>query len=63
MKKNKKLWATGIIIVLIGILVAAGNFYYTKDRQINRIDNEFTQSKNWNGKIRNSFNARYERHR
>lgn len=37
MKKHKKLWATGIIIVLIGILVAAGNFYYTKDRQINRI--------------------------
>ena len=34
MKKHKKLWSTGIIIVLIGILVAAGNFYYTKDRQI-----------------------------
>ena len=37
MKKHKKLWATGIIIVLIGILVAVGNFYYTKDRQISRI--------------------------
>ena len=61
MKKNKKLWATGIIIVLIGILVAAGNFYYTKDRQINRIVTNLRNPKT--GKIRNSFNARYERHR
>ncbi|MGN1272401.1 MAG: TcaA 3rd/4th domain-containing protein [Lactobacillus sp.] len=37
MKKHKKLWVTGIIVVLIGILAAAGNFYYTKDRQISRI--------------------------
>jgi hypothetical protein len=37
MKRHKKLWATGIIIVLIGILYVVGNFYYTKDRQIDRI--------------------------
>ena len=37
MKRHKKLWATGIIIVLIGILSVVGNFYYTKNRQIDRI--------------------------
>lgn len=37
MKRHKKLWATGIIIVLIGIFYVVGNFYYTKDRQIDRI--------------------------
>ncbi|WP_304231016.1 TcaA 3rd/4th domain-containing protein [Lactobacillus kitasatonis] len=37
MKRHKKLWATGIIIVLIGILYVVGNVYYTKDRQIDRI--------------------------
>ena len=37
MKRHKKLWATGIIIVLIGLFYVVGNFYYTKDRQIDRI--------------------------
>lgn len=37
MKKDKKIWLLGIIIILIGAFIGWGNFYYTKDRQINRI--------------------------
>lgn len=37
MKKHRKIWIFGIIIVLLGALITAGNFYYTKDRQISRI--------------------------
>lgn len=37
MKKHKKIWLVGILIIIIGIFVAVGNFYYTKDRQISRI--------------------------
>ncbi|EEJ71207.1 TcaA 3rd/4th domain-containing protein [Lactobacillus ultunensis] len=37
MKKHKKIWTLGIIIVVLGALITLGNFYYTKDRQISRI--------------------------
>ena len=37
MKKHKKIWISGVIILLIGIAWLIGNFYYTKVRQIDRI--------------------------
>ena len=37
MKKHKKIWISGVIILLIGIAWLIGNFYYTKERQIDRI--------------------------
>lgn len=37
MKKRKTIWLFGIIVILVGGLITAGNFYYTKDRQISRI--------------------------
>lgn len=37
MKKHKKIWTLGVIIVVLGALITLGNFYYTKDRQISRI--------------------------
>lgn len=37
MKKHKKIWISGVIILLIGITWLIGNFYYTKERQIDRI--------------------------
>lgn len=37
MKKHKKIWTLGVIIVVLGALITIGNFYYTKDRQISRI--------------------------
>lgn len=37
MKKCKTIWIFGIIVILVGGLITAGNFYYTKDRQISRI--------------------------
>lgn len=40
MKKHKKIWLWGIIIILIGAAWLGGNFYYTKERQINRIDGQ-----------------------
>lgn len=37
MKKRKTIWIFGIIVILVGGLITAGNFYYTKDWQISRI--------------------------
>ena len=37
MKKRKTIWLFGIIVILVGGLITAGNFYYTRDRQISRI--------------------------
>lgn len=45
MKKHKKLWIFGILVVLIGVFICWGNFYYTKDRQINRIVNNLRNPK------------------
>ncbi|MCP9331164.1 TcaA 3rd/4th domain-containing protein [Lactobacillus kefiranofaciens] len=37
MKKHKKIWTFGIIILLIAAFTGLGSLYYTKDRQIERI--------------------------
>jgi len=46
MKKHKKIWLWGIIIILIGAAWLGGNFYYTKERQINRIVANLQEPKN-----------------
>ena len=46
MKKHKKIWLWGIIIFLIGAAWLGGNFYYTKERQINRIVANLQEPKN-----------------
>ena len=37
MKKHKKIWILGILILLIAAFTGLGSLYYTKDRQIKRL--------------------------